>query len=1101
MHGKHWDQCVILVLGLIVLGLVNRLDAAMLYQLRFDDSQGNATYQSTGTVGGSVVLDTDYASTSTPGIAYDNQTPDQSAFAAVMATLASNDNVGPMLVLPDSNTRLQLASSSDEMTLAMWVKWNGPGANNLDRGLAGKWASNLGWSFSITPQGNLYFMLRTNTAATWSRKTEAALTQGQWTHVALVIDNDAASYSKTQGGIRFYINGKVAPLTQGMGAIGDVIAPVDTAVVIGCGFSGNARALNGSLDDVQIHDTALNEGQIHLLHQAQSLRYHIPFEDAQSSANFQSTGSVPGTVVQDTSTYAGTTPDVQLVSNTPDGSPWAGTFQTLNPTSNLGTMLVLPDSTNRFALSETGHAMTLSAWIKWDGPGQSNLTRGIAGKWTGNAGWFYAIKPDGQLAFTLRTTTDSTWFRESVATLTANQWTHVTLVVDTTATDGTTRGGIQFYINGIMSPLSQGFGNMDDIVAQASTDVVIGANFSSNGQAFSGAMDDLRIYDSALSPKAIYTLAGSPGDPLDINDYIYTDAGKQMIALRDALYLAYAQGNELILPAGTFNLDTAGVGLNNIQAFTIRGAGMDDTTLVLDHMDVSALTINGSDQITLKDFSILVNPIPIVQATITNKTANGSQWIYDFTTHAGYPQLTTQNMAKFHGCSCFFSGVDGKLLPDHGWFGAVGGSNVLRIDDTHGQLLSAATATVGDKLALPIRGYGFPLMVKQSSTTRLEDIAFLSSSSLAVTFRYCSGDNYLRATIKRAPKPVGATEDPLFSTNADGLNYILSSGTLTLDQCNFGYMGDDGVNISAPAVTVSEVISNTQVRVIFDDATDLQRMVQMSEVGDVLRPLTFGTFTPRNELQLASITYDGTFAGALPTSISTHYSEVGATAPTTWYQATLTFSEPTVDTIHVGDVIALRWCYPDSYIIKNSTFHNTRARGLLLMAPDGVVDNNVIDYTYLPGILMGGEYPFGYGDYVRNMTVSNNTLTHTMISSVIGPNSQAIAAIQVGHSSYHRSNSYTWVQGNENVQIFNNDIDYTYSAGIAVNGLVNGLVQNNSINQSHIKHGTDAGVNKNLTAPFVITIMNSTGITTGGNVVTNPGSHSQGDISDLGVYP
>ncbi len=1101
MHGKHWDQCVVFVLGLCLLGLVSRLDAAMLYELRFNDSQGNATYQSTGTVGGSVVLDTDYLSTQTPDIAYDNQTPDQSAFAAVLTTMPSNDNVGPMLVLPDSNTRLQLSSSSDEMTLAMWVKWNGPGTGNLDRGLAGKWASNLGWSFSITPQGNLYFMLRTNTAATWSRKSEATLTQGQWTHVALVIDNDAPSYSKTDGGIRFYIDGKVAPLSQGMGAIGDVIAPVDTAVVIGCGFSGNARALNGSLDAVQIHDVALAENQIHLLHQAQSLRYHINFEDAQSSANFQSTGSVPGTVLQDTSTYAGTTPDVQFVSNTPDSSQWAGTFETLNPTSSLGSMLILPDSSNRFALSQSGDAMTLSAWIKWDGAGTGNFTRGIAGKWTGTAGWFYAIKPDGQLVFTLRTTTNSTWSRQTVATLTANQWTHITLVVDTAATEGTTRGGIQFYINGIMSPLSQSFGQMDDIIAQASTDVVIGANFSSNGQAFSGAMDDLRIYDTALSPMAIYTLAGSPGDTLDINDYIYTDAGKQKIALRDALYLAYAQGNELILPAGEFYLDTPGVGLNNIQAFTLQGAGMDDTTLILDHIDGPALTINGSDQITLKDFSIAVHPIPIVQATITNITPNGSQWIYDFTTHAGYPKLTTQNMANFHGCSCFFSGVDGKLLPDHGWFGAVGGSNVLRIDDTHGQLLSSATATVGDKLALPIRGYGFPLSVKQSSTTRLEDIAFLSSSSLAVSFRYCSGDNYLRATIKRAPKPSGATEDPLFSTNADGLNYILSSGTLTLDQCNFGYMGDDGVNISAPVVTVSEVISDTQVRVIYFDATDLQRMVQMSELGDVLRPMTFGDFSPQNELQLASITYDGTFTGILPTIISTHYSEVGKTAPTTWYQATLTFSQPTVDTIQVGDAIALRRGYPDTYTIKDSTFHNTRARGLLLMAPDGVVDNNVIDYTYLPGILMGGEYPFGYGDFVRNMIVSNNTLTNTMISSVIGPDSQAIAAIQVGHSAYHRSNSYAWGQGNANVQIFNNDIDYTYSAGIAVNGLINGQIQNNSINQSHIKHGADAGMNKNLTAPFAITIMNSTGIITGGNVVTNPGPYYQSDISDLGVYP
>ena len=70
-----------------------------------------------------------------------------------------------------------------------------------------------------------------------------------------------------------------------------------------------------------------------------------------------------------------------------------------------------------------------------------------------------------------------------------------------------------------------------------------------------------------------------------------------------------------------------------------------------------------------------------------------------------------------------------------------------------------------------------------------------------------------------------------------------------------------------------------------------------------------------------------------------------------------------------------------------------------------------------------------------------------------------------------------------------------------INGLLNGVVQNNSINQSHLKHGADAGLNKNLTAPYAITIMNSSGITTGSNVVTNPGPYYQADSMDMGVYP
>lgn len=1094
----HW----IIMAGLCVAGCVSPCLADMLYQLRFNDTQGIATYQSTGSVTGTVVLDRDTSSGTTPDIAYDTQTPDQSSHAAVLQALSSNPGLGPMLVMPDSNLRLQLSQSSDEMTIAMWVKWSGPGSNNYDRGLAGKWASNLGWSFSITPQGQLYFMLRTNTAATWSRKTVATLTQDQWTHIAVVIDNDAPSYSTTVGGIRFYINGKVAPLSQGMGAIGSVIAPADTDVVVGTAFSGNSRALNGSLDDVQIHDKALTAAQIHLLYTSQSLRYHISFEDGQGNTTLQSRGSVAGTVIQDTATSGGTSPNIQFTSTTPDNTAYAGQFPTITASPNYGPLLQLPDSNNRMHLSQDGDAMTFAAWVKWDGPGTSNYTRGIIGKWAGTGGWFCSITPAGNLNMNLRTTSASTWSRQTVATLTQGQWTHIAIILDTTATEGTTRGGIQFYINGIMTPLTQSMGNLGSIIAQADTPIIIGANFTSNGQALNGSLDDVRLYDVALSPGDIYTLAGSPGDALDINDYIYTASGKQMIALRDALYLAYAQGNSLTLPSGTYTMDTPGVGINNIQDFTITGAGMDQTTLVLDHADTAALTITGSDNVTIKDLSITVNPIPIVQGTITSITPYGNQWLFNFTTHAGYPTLTTANMAKFHGCSCFFSGTTGKLLPDSGWFGAVAGSNVFRIDDTHGQLLLSNTGvSVGDKIALPFRGYGFPVSVKYSDTTRLENVGILASSSLGMSYRYCGGDNYLKVTIKRAPKPAGATEVPLFSTNADGLNYILSSGTLTLEDCDFGFMGDDGVNISSPAVVVSEVISSTQVRVIYTDVTDLKSMVNMTGAGDKAQPMTYGTFDPLNEMTVSSITYDGQMSGSLPAIINTHYTECGKTPASTWYAATLTFTQPSTDTINVGDYITLRSCYPQTFSITDSSFHDTRARGLLIMASNGLIDNNEIDYTYLPGILMGNEFPFGYGDWVRNVTVSNNTVTNTMISSAIGPDSQALAAIQVGHSSYHRSNSYPWGMGNENVTITNNDIDYTYIAGIAVNGLLNGLVQNNTINQSQLKYGATAGFNKNLTAPYAITIMNSSGVTTGSNVVTNPGPYHQGDCVDMGVYP
>lgn len=1075
--------------------------ATVLYQLKFNDQQGNSTLQNDGAVGGDVILDIESVLGNTPEIVFDSDSPDQSPWVCTFPSLGSNGYYGPILFMPDSNMRLQLSQANDEMTLSTWVKWNGSGSGPQVRGLAGKWTGTAGWFWSISTSGQLTFTLRTTSDSTWSRMTEGVLVQGQWTHIAVVIDNDAA-YGKTEGGIQFFINGKAAPLSMGMGGMGNVMAAADTPINVGASFGGNAQALNGSLDDFQIHDTALNASQIHLLFETRSLRYHLDFEDPQGNSTLANSGSIPDLAIEDTNTGAGTSSAGEFVANVADGSAWGYRLPLLESNDHYGTALELPDSQSRFELTGSTDAMTIATWVKWEGPGPENRTCGIAGKWDGSGGWFWCIQPDGKLNFNLRTHTGSTWARQSVGTLTVGQWTHVTLVIDNTAPQGITGGGIQFFINGIMTPLTASIGDFGSLFVSAATPVILGANFSTNGHPLNGSIDDLRMYECALNPVDIYTLAGAPNDPLDINDYVYSQNGKQMISLQNAFYMALAQGIDLQLPTGTFHIDTAGLQFVNIEQFKLTGTGSDQTILVQENSDTAVLSIRYCREVTIGDLAINLSPIPILQGTITAINIINGIATYDFDVHAGYLQMTTDVMSKLHGSACFFSGTDQRLIKHNGWFGPVADQNVFRIDDQHGQLkLSPQNITIGDMIAIAVKGHGFPLNIKYSDTTRLEDVSLLASSSLGIAARFLTGDNYLQVNIKRAPMPAGATEVPLFSTNADGLQYFACPGSLTMDDCDFGFMGDDGVNISTPYLTVLEVVDASTIKVILSDATDLKAMVVMSRVNDVVRPLRYGTFNPLDEVVLASASYDDQLTSVLPSMITGHYQVINITPPATWYVATLTFTEPSVSEIQVGDFITLRRFFPSSYTIKNSHFHDTRARGLLLMAPDGLIDNNTIDYTYLPGILMGNEFPLGFADWVRDTVVSNNVVTNTMMFSGIGPNWNAVAAIQLGHSNYHRSMADAWGNGNRNVQIINNLIDTTEAGGILINGLVNGVVQGNTINKSHLTHGADAGINKNLTAPYAITIMNSTGIVTGGNLVTNPGPYYQDDFGDKGVYP
>jgi hypothetical protein len=232
-----------------------------------------------------------------------------------------------------------------------------------------------------------------------------------------------------------------------------------------------------------------------------------------------------------------------------------------------------------------------------------------------------------------------------------------------------------------------------------------------------------------------------------------------------------------------------------------------------------------------------------------------------------------------------------------------------------------------------------------------------------------------------------------------------------------------------------------------------------------------------------------------------HYSEIGRPLPGDWHVATLQLDQSAMGkmALQVGDYLVFRRFFPKSYTIRNSRFHHTRARGLLLMAPDGMVENNVIDGIYLQGILMGNEFPYRFADWVTDVVVRNNTVTNTMFCKFIGPDSSALGAIQLGYCSHWRNMKYPWGMGNRNVRIVNNTIDTTSIAGIFVNGLVDGVVQGNRISNSQLKYGADAGHHYKMSAPYAITLMNCQQVKVSNNLVSELGPYAKGDWGDLGI--
>ena len=171
------------------------------------------------------------------------------------------------------------------------------------------------------------------------------------------------------------------------------------------------------------------------------------------------------------------------------------------------------------------NAMTLAAWINWEGQGHSIEQQGIIGKregWDPGTGvkWFWQAQPSGALLFRADRANGAgtgLWWGNTYLVPYANEWAHVALTWD----DG---AAIQ-YINGE----EVATGNVTFIDTADDTIVSIGCVSAGNSETFVGTIDEVRMYDTALAPAAIgqvmlgdFTSSSAPVPP-DASDDIPQD--------------------------------------------------------------------------------------------------------------------------------------------------------------------------------------------------------------------------------------------------------------------------------------------------------------------------------------------------------------------------------------------------------------------------------------------------------------------------------------------------------------------------------------------------------------------------------------------------
>ena len=146
-------------------------------------------------------------------------------------------------------------------------------------------------------------------------------------------------------------------------------------------------------------------------------------------------------------------------------------------------------------------ARTLAFWFK--GPGaQMNNNATLIGWGPGSTGNRFDTRIQGQSGGFIRTEVAGSG-SNGTAIIDDGEWHHCAMVVDPTV--GTTVGDIQFYIDGVADPLSAIGGTPID--SGTNLNLRIGASRTIGGRSLTGKLDDIRLYNIALTSEQILALS------------------------------------------------------------------------------------------------------------------------------------------------------------------------------------------------------------------------------------------------------------------------------------------------------------------------------------------------------------------------------------------------------------------------------------------------------------------------------------------------------------------------------------------------------------------------------------------------------------------
>jgi len=532
--------------------------------------------------------------------------------------------------------------------------------------------------------------------------------------------------------------------------------------------------------------------------------------------------------------------------------------------------------------------------------------------------------------------------------------------------------------------------------------------------------------------------------------------------LRQAILDAYSSGaKKVTIAPGTYLLPAgqdAGLAFSNLKNFEIDAQGVDFS---LESTDQDAVQFSHCESVIFKGAAIHFSHPQTGQAKILAIGQDDTGIYYDIELDAGYPLD-----ADFKSSAVKVG--DTPLIRDgSGDFGAksikiLNGTGKERIywdgvpkDNLWGVM-------PGDHVVCRGPG-GMMLHAIGCKHCTFQDVAIYWSGCFAYfDTDGCVADRYLHDTLSYGPLPPGATNKPLLSESADAFHCPGALVGPDIEDCTFEGMLDDGIAIHGSYYQIDQSDANTLT------------------IGSRWNSLDFSPGDPiRIQNDKTGLILDAQVTSVAPTTYTaSRVSRYGAFKDKLNYfkvdinkTVDCPFDSLASDPAHSGSGFKIIGC----------TIRNHRARGMLIKADDGLIENNLVDGSSIAGIVISPETYWGEAGYSSNIKVVGNTIRHTNYAMTGSWYPQAGALTIMGEGS----------MGQRGITIVGNTFEDLNVANIEVRWADGVAISNNRFLNPHQNPSTAGAVGKDngVDSNSVIWIGDSKNVTISGNWVKNPGGN------------